>query len=45
MWDGGEVEDEDDQLEGSRTVLRGHQPGWTLFEKLYIYNGTFYVVT
>ncbi|WVQ85943.1 hypothetical protein IAT38_008111 [Cryptococcus sp. DSM 104549] len=45
QWDGGEEEEEDDEFEGMATVLKGHAPGWTLFEKLYIYNGSFFVVT
>jgi hypothetical protein len=44
-WDGGVEEAEDDELEGISTVMTGHQAGWTMFEKLYIYNGSFYVVT
>jgi hypothetical protein len=45
FWDGGNEAAEDDELEGISTVLKGHQPGWTMFERLYIYNGSFYVVT
>ena len=44
-WDEGEEADEDDELEAGATVLRGFQPGWTLVDRLYIYNGSFYVVT
>lgn len=44
-WDGGEEQAEDDELQGMTTILRGHAPGWTLFDKLYIHNGSFYVVT
>jgi hypothetical protein len=44
-WDGGEESEEDDELEAISTVLKGHQAGWTIFERLYIYNGSFYVVT
>jgi len=44
-WDGGVEEAEDDELEGLSTVMTGHQAGWTMFERLYIYNGSFYVVT
>jgi hypothetical protein len=44
-WDGGVEEAEYDELEGISTTLKGHQAGWTMFEKLYIYNGSFYVVT
>jgi hypothetical protein len=44
-WDGGEEEQEDDQVFPGETLNRGHQPGWTLFERLYVYNGSFYVVT
>lgn len=43
-WDQGE-EAEDDELESVATVLTGHQPGWTLMERLYIFNGSFYVIT
>jgi hypothetical protein len=45
FWDGGLEEAEDDELESIATTLKGHQPGWTMFEKLYIYNGSYYVVT
>lgn len=45
FWDGGEESAEDDELEAISTVLKGYQPGWTIFERLYIYNGSFYVVT
>lgn len=45
-WDAGvEEADEDDEVLQGETILRGHQPGWTLFEKLYLYNGSFYIVT
>ena len=44
-WDGGEEELEDDQVFPGETMNRGHQPGWTLFDRLYVYNGSFYVVT
>lgn len=44
-WDGGEESAEDDELEAISTLLKGYQPGWTIFERLYIYNGSFYVVT
>ncbi|OCF33685.1 hypothetical protein I316_04759 [Kwoniella heveanensis BCC8398] len=44
-WDEGEEEEEDDELQGLTTIFRAHAPGWTLAEKLYIYNGSFYVVT
>lgn len=42
-WDQGD-EAEDDALQSAATVLEGHQPGWTLMERLYVYNGSFYVV-
>lgn len=45
FWDGGEESAEDDELEAISTVLKGYQPGWTMFERLYVYNGSFYVVT
>lgn len=37
----------DDGVEQARsdTVLLGHQPGWTLMERVYVYNGSLYVVT
>lgn len=44
-WDGGEEEDEDDGMEKISTDLLGHAPGWTMFERLYIFNDSFYVVT
>ncbi|WWD20713.1 hypothetical protein CI109_105189 [Kwoniella shandongensis] len=44
-WDEGEEEAEDDELEGMATIMKGHAPGWTLFERLYIFDGSFYVVT
>ena len=44
-WDGGEEEDEDDRLEGVATELLGHAPGWTIFERLYLYNHSYYIVT
>lgn len=44
-WDEGEEEAEDDELEGMATILSGHQPGWTLMERLYAFNGSFYVIT
>ena len=44
-WDAGDEEAEDDQLLGMETVLSGHQAGWTLMERLYVFNGSFYVVT
>ncbi|ORX41015.1 hypothetical protein BD324DRAFT_640712 [Kockovaella imperatae] len=43
--DGDGEDDENDTLDGSATVLKGFQPGWTLVDKLYLYNGSFYVVT
>ena len=45
VWDGGEEEAEDDELESVSTVLAGHQPGWTMMERLYMFNGSFYVVS
>jgi hypothetical protein len=44
QWD-EEEEMEDDEFDNKVTILAGHQPGWTLFERLYLYNGSFYVVT
>ena len=44
-WDSGEEEDEDDGQEAGSTILKGFQAGWTLMDNLYIYNGSFYVVT
>ena len=40
-WDG--LAEDGNQI--LSTVKLGHQPGWTLFERLYVYNGSFYVVT
>lgn len=37
--------DVDEQFANLATTLKGHAPGWTVFERLYIYNGSFYVVT
>ena len=45
VWDGGEEEAEDDGLAGVQTVLLGHAPGWTLMDRVYIYNGSFYIIT
>lgn len=47
-WLVGE-EDEDDEdvivpVQGE-TVMKAHQPGWTIFDQLYLYNGSYYVVT
>lgn len=28
-----------------KTELLGHAPGWTLMDRVYIFNGSFYVVT
>ncbi|WVW80851.1 hypothetical protein I302_102841 [Kwoniella bestiolae CBS 10118] len=44
-WDGGEEQQEDDELQGLTTELKAHAPGWTVMERLYIYNGSFYAVT
>lgn len=38
-------EDDEDEQSNERTVLVNHQPGWTIFENLYLYNGTLYSVT
>lgn len=38
-------DDEDDEFADRITHLKGHSPGWTLFEKLYLFNGQLYVVT
>ncbi|WWC65051.1 uncharacterized protein I303_107665 [Kwoniella dejecticola CBS 10117] len=43
-WDEGEEEQEDDELEGLTTTLKAHSPGWTVMERLYIHNGSFYAV-
>jgi hypothetical protein len=45
VGDGGEEAQEDDVVFPGETKLLGHQAGWTLFDKLYIYNGSFYIVT
>ncbi|KAK4688610.1 hypothetical protein P7C73_g1504, partial [Tremellales sp. Uapishka_1] len=45
-WDGGEEAAEDDEFLGAaHTTLLGHAPGWTIMDKLYVFNGSFYVVT
>jgi hypothetical protein len=44
-WDGGEDEAEDDELQGVATLLKGHQAGWTLMDRVYVFNGSLYVVT
>ncbi|EIW69813.1 hypothetical protein TREMEDRAFT_61582 [Tremella mesenterica DSM 1558] len=44
-WDGGEEEEEDDELESGMTILDGHSHGWTLLQRVYLFNGSFYVVT
>lgn len=41
-----EEDDDDDPLTTSgQTSLLAHSPGWTIFENLYLYNGTLWVVT
>ncbi|KAL7422875.1 hypothetical protein Q5752_002172 [Cryptotrichosporon argae] len=44
-WDGGEEEQEDDEFQSEATLLLGHAPGWTLADRLYVFNGSFYVIT
>lgn len=34
-----------DELDGITTKMFAHSPGWSLFERLYLFNGSFYVVT
>lgn len=36
---------EDETVQEMMTVKLAHQPGWTLAEKFYLYNGSIYVVT
>ncbi|KAJ9110110.1 hypothetical protein QFC19_001781 [Naganishia cerealis] len=43
--DNDEEEDDDEGVSGGASHLIGHQPGWTIFENIYLYNGTLYVVT
>ncbi|WWC92261.1 uncharacterized protein L201_007215 [Kwoniella dendrophila CBS 6074] len=45
LWDQGEEQQEDDELQGLVTNLKAHSPGWTIMERLYIFNGSFYAVT
>lgn len=44
-----EEDDGDDDVvlgaESGLTRLVSHEPGWTMFERLYLYNGTLYAVT
>lgn len=45
-WEAAFDDDEQyDEFINLATTLKGHAPGWTIFERLYIYNGSFYVVT
>lgn len=34
-----------EQFAHLNTKMLGHTPGWTMFEKLYLFNGQLYVVT
>jgi hypothetical protein len=43
--DGAESDEELDEYTKMETKLLGHTPGWTMFEKLYIFNGQFWVLT
>lgn len=36
---------EDEEYEKMSTKLMGHTPGWSMFEKLYIFNGQLWVIT
>ncbi|WOO79298.1 uncharacterized protein LOC62_02G002829 [Vanrija pseudolonga] len=36
---------ESDEFADKATVMLGHTPGWTMFERVYIYNGQMVVVT
>lgn len=38
-------EEGDEDGTSSLTELLAHEPGWTIFEKLYLYAGSLYVVT
>lgn len=36
---------ESDEFADKATLMLGHTPGWTMFERVYIYNGQMVVVT
>jgi len=38
-------EEEADDYAKMETKMLGHTPGWTMFEKLYLFNGQFWVLT
>lgn len=40
-----EEEDDDVGVLGGATRITGHSPGWTVFENLYLFNGTLFIVT
>lgn len=40
-----EGDEEADEFLSLSTVMTGHSPGWTLFERLYLFNGQLYVIT
>lgn len=41
----GNVKGTEGELRDIKTELLGHQAGWTLADRLYVFNGSFYVVT
>lgn len=43
--DNDEEEDDDAGVLGGGTRITGHSPGWTVFENLYLFNGTLFIVT
>ncbi|KAJ9116172.1 hypothetical protein QFC20_000852 [Naganishia adeliensis] len=43
--DNDEEEDDDVGVLGGATRITGHSPGWTVFENLYLFNGTLFIVT
>ena len=44
-WSSPEEVLDDGEVMQRETSLLGHAAGWTMFDNLYIYNGSFYVVT
>lgn len=43
--EGGEEQAEEDAWTGASTTLKEHQAGWTLMDRVYVSNGSLYVVT
>ncbi|WWC86270.1 uncharacterized protein L201_001143 [Kwoniella dendrophila CBS 6074] len=35
----------DDEGSSTMTKVLGHAPGWTIFDQIYLFNGTWYIVT